>query len=143
MFLALLLVCATHPTSPDAAVVSDAPAAPRSIPTLMAALNEPETASDALDELVRRGASEHLAEVALTSADVGARGWAITGLVQLGDAEALPVIQHDTTNPELVRIWAAAGRIQLADRDELEELRPLTQTWPELTRPLELREAQL
>ena len=85
-----------------------------------------------------------LEAVALTSSDQRARGEAIVELVARGTGrDVFAQIQADESAPEILRIWAAAARIQLADEAELDEVSKLTNTWPELERPVRLRRAEL
>ena len=117
-------------------------AEPLSTEELLALLEDPETASGALDELQARGAVEELEETALHSPDLGARGWAIVGLEGLGQSQdTLKSIQEDAANPELLRVWAAAARVPAASEEELVELRRQARVWPELERPLKQRGA--
>ncbi len=135
---------ATEQEAPEPTVLHVETETPPTTDELIGDLENAETASAAIDELVRREATTALKEVALDAEDLSARGWAIHGLVELGSGEqTLEQVQDDQDNPELVRIWAAAGRIALADAEELDQLRPLAWRWPELERPIELREAAL
>ncbi|MCP4921061.1 MAG: hypothetical protein GY913_29550 [Proteobacteria bacterium] len=85
-----------------------------------------------------------LEDLLASDGDAAERGRAIVTLAELGRGEELfRRIQADPDEPEILRIWAAAGRIQLADADELDELEPLVRTWPSLERPLRLRRAEL
>lgn len=148
MFVALLLSCAADaPSVQDTELIvhDPEPVAIRiATEDLLLDLEDPALAGDALKQLVERDAGAELEQVALTSADLGARGHAIRGLAQLNIGhDALASIQHDTGSDELVRIWAAAARIQMADENTLNDLRPLVLTWPELERPITLREGQL
>ena len=112
---------------------------------LAVALGEPDTAQQALDKLVAMGPSAvpTLRDVALHGDDMSARGWAVQGLAQIDDPsadDALDGIQHYTKAPELVRTWAAAGRIQRATTaDEVLAMAPLANQYPALNRPIRLK----
>ena len=135
---------ATEPEAPESSGLRVEAETPRTTDALLGDLEDAATAATAIEELVSREAIAELSEVALEGADLSARGWAIHGLVELGTGEQTFVqVQDDPANPELVRIWAAAGRIALADAEELDRLRPLARRWSELERPIELREAAL
>jgi len=139
--LVLLLACVQAPSSPEPAPVEPAP---RSTAELVADLDDPGLAPQALEVLVDRGAVDALREVARSSPDLAARGHAIQGLVALGTGEEVFVqLQAGADTPELVRVWAIAGRIRLADPQTLDRLRPLARQWPELKRPISLRDAAL
>lgn len=139
MTLLLWLACTSEPVVPAAA-----PPLVLTTAELVAQLEDPETAPTALDELVLRGEPEPLAQLARAGGDQAARGHAIVGLVRLETgASVLREVQLDEANPELVRLWAAAGRVRLADAAELAELEGLLRQWPELERPIELRRRQL
>ena len=82
---------------------------------LVVAMEEKETAGAAIEKLVAMGPQvvPTLRDVALHGQDIGARGWAITGLQQLPGPEAdkaLLGIQEYGAAPQLVRTWAAAAR---------------------------------
>ena len=145
MLLMLLVACTTEAPSdpvPEPVFVAEVP--PRPTHELLLELELLHLATAAVEGLIAREAVQELEQVALQGEDLGARGWAIHGLVSLQQGQqTLATVQHDEENPELVRVWAAAGRIAMADRNTLEDLRPLAQRWPELERPLTLREAQL
>lgn len=146
MTLLLAFACADAPEMDVAALPPTV--VPVEVPPtdeeLRDALREPETAPAALEALVERGATSLLVEVAQGDPDVAARGWAITGLVRLGEGEdTLEVIQSDPESAEIVQVWAAAGRIAPADEDELRALEGLTRRWPGLRRPIDLRRARL
>lgn len=112
---------------------------------LVAAMEDQKTAAGATEKLVAMGPSvvPTLRDVALHGEDIGARGWAITGLQQIPGAEsdkALLGIQEYGAAPELVRTWAAAARInRCADLDCVMELAPLSQQYPALGRPIRLQ----
>ena len=125
-----------------------APAAAHAKPTnaeLAAKLSDPHHATEALAQLVARkgDAVPALVGEALEGKDLEARGWAIAGLAEIGgkDAEkALVRLTDDAKAPMLVRTWAAAARINLAQSlDAVAALAPLAQTFPAVQRPLTLR----
>jgi len=88
--------------------------------------------------------TDELIALASSGTDTAARGEAIVALVERGEGvHTLRSIQQDMQNPEIVRLWAAAGRIALADAGELDELAALRRPWPELERPIALRRAEL
>lgn len=78
-----------------------------------------------------------------SDAELAERGRALVALVELGEGQGLREIHEDAEQPELLRVWAAAGRIRLADDGELAELEALSRRWPELERPISLRRAEL
>lgn len=112
---------------------------------LVAAMEEKETAGAATEKLVAMGTEvvPTLRDVALHGEDIGARGWAITGLQQIPGPEAekaLLGIQEYGAAPELVRTWAAAARInRCGDLDCVMALAPLSQQYPALGRPIRLQ----
>ena len=83
----------------------------------------------------------------LDSDDLPTAGEAILQLVERGGPEAdeaLEAVHQDTSRDILVRTWAAAGRVQLAeDLDELKALAPLMARFPGLDRPVKLRLASV
>ncbi len=112
---------------------------------LALALAEPDTAQLALEKLVAMGpdAVPALRDTALHGSDMSARGWAIQGLAQIDDESAdtaLLGIQDYGQAPELVRTWAAAGRVQRTNSaDEVLALAPLAAVYPALNRPIRLK----
>ena len=112
---------------------------------LVLAMEEKETAGAAVEKLVAMGPQvvPTLRDVALHGQDIGARGWAITGLQQLPGPEAdkaLLGIQEYGAAPELVRTWAAAARInRCGELDCVMALAPLSKQYPALGRPIRLK----
>ncbi len=115
------------------------------VQSMLDKLAVPEHAADAAEALIEIGpkAVPHLIGEAAEGADLAARGWAIVCLTELGGeaAEAcLKKLQDDAEQPELVRVWAAAGRVSLAeDATSLGDVMDLALTQPALIRPLMLR----
>ncbi len=104
-------------------------------------LENPDRASGAVDALVKEGQASIgplLSEAQEGSSKVR-RGWAIVALARIGGARvdsALKAIHENGKEPQLVRTWAAAGRIEMAKSFEaLIKLQPLAQSFPALNRP--------
>lgn len=112
---------------------------------LLADLHDPEQAPAATDKLVAQGerAVAGLITESFTGRDIAARGWAIVALSEIGGDKVdqrLKVLHTDTTQNNLVRTWAAAGRVSIADsKDELMELARLAGTMPALGRPVAMK----
>ncbi len=111
--------------------------------TMVERLSDPERSAAALDALVRERDVRTLSEIAESSVDVSARGWAVVGLAKVGGEDAERVllrIEQDAAHPMLVRTWAAAARVNRADDlEEVRQLANLRYTFPGLDRPLRLR----
>lgn len=135
----------TEPDGPKPGVLTEVVNLPEDQQGLVQALEDGETAEAALDKLVAMGPSvvPALRDVALHGSDIGARGWAIQGLTRIDDPSAdtaLLGIQEYGAAPELVRTWAAAGRINRAKTlDEVLALAVLAGTYPALERPIRLK----
>ncbi len=112
---------------------------------LISALSDPDSAQEALEELVGRGAEAvpALRDTAMFGKDTSARGWAIQGLARIDDdsaGEALVNIEQQGNAPMLIRTWAAAARVQrTTSLDEVLALAPLAQQYPGLDRPIRLK----
>ncbi|MBX2801586.1 MAG: hypothetical protein KTR31_28170 [Myxococcales bacterium] len=106
-------------------------------------LADPKRSAAALDELVRRRDVKTLAQVAESSVDMSARGWAVVGLAKVGGnkaADALLELQSNASHPTLVRTWAAAARVGAAeDLDALRQLAQQRHSFPGLERPLRMQ----
>jgi hypothetical protein len=104
-----------------------------------------EEVADAIESLVARGggAIEPLVAEAEGGEELTTRGWAIVCLSEIGgDAvdRQLAGIHNDSSQPALVRTWAAAARVNLArDVDELTTLAGLVYELPPLNRPIAKR----
>jgi len=117
-------------------------------PTIRSLINElsdAKTASAAVDALIERGdeAKEQLKGEALEGNDLTRRGWAIVVLGEIGgdDVDALlKKVHEDTKQPELVRTWSAAARVQMTDTtEELIAKAELVKQFPALGRPIGMR----
>lgn len=105
-------------------------------------LENPDKASAAVASLVKEG--EASIGPLLSQAQEGEskvrRGWAIVALARIGGPRvdsALKAIHENTKESQLVRTWAAAGRIEMAKSFEsLIKLQPLARSFPALNRPL-------
>ncbi|MBW3540766.1 MAG: DUF2330 domain-containing protein [Planctomycetes bacterium] len=108
-------------------------------------LADPKVASGAADELIRRGEKvvPDLLGEAFEGNDLVLRGWAVVCLAEIGGEKAeerLTELSQDAKQPALVRTWAAAGRVKLAEStDELLKLAELIPQFPALGRPVGLR----
>jgi len=116
-----------------------------SVEDLIDRLAEPEQARDALAKIVARGdeAVPHLIGEAFEGQDLLQRGWSIVGLAEIGGERArerLADLQGDAEQSDLVRTWAGAARIELAeDADELVAIARSVGELPALERPLGMR----
>jgi hypothetical protein len=88
-----------------------------------------------------------LRDTAMFHESIVARGEAISAIAQHKSPDAdrvLADIQSFGNAPELVRTWAAAGRIQRTDSlEKLAELAPQMTGFPAVARPMRLKVAQL
>ena len=105
-------------------------------------LGDAEQADIAAEVLVARGESavSDLTREASRGDDIAVRGWCIVCLREIGGEQIdapLSELQNDGEQPELVRTWAAAARVQLADSTEqLLEFAKLIDEFPALDRPI-------
>ena len=108
-------------------------------------LADPKKASDAADELIKRGKPvvPDLIGEAIEGNDMALRGWAIVCMSEIGGKDVekrLTEIHGDKNQAMLVRTWAAAGRVNMAETSEqLLELAKLIPQFPALGRPVGLR----
>ncbi len=108
-------------------------------------LADPQKADAAAAALIARGktAVPDLLGEALEGSELSMRGWAIVCLAEIGGKDAdqrLKEMHQDEKQPPLVRTWAAAGRVQLAEStEELLELAKLIPAFPAIGRPVGLR----
>ncbi len=127
------------------------------IPTIAVAEPTPDDAADlveklggqspdeAIEALVKMGekAVPHLIGEAFEGTDLVRRGWAIVCLARIGgdDVEKrLTELHGDDGKPALVRTWAAAARVDMAEgADELVALASLIPHFPALDRPIAQR----
>ena len=105
-------------------------------------LEDPKRASDAADALIALGekAVPHLLGEAAEGQAMTVRGWSIVCLAEIGGKQAdarFVQLHDDPQQPQLVRNWAAAARVHIANSNsELVALSTLTQKFPSLVRPL-------
>jgi hypothetical protein len=136
--LGLLAIGALWPLAASAAT----------IPELVSQLSVKDQAQDALAQLVAKKAEAipALSTLAVEGHDVTARGWAIVGLSRIGGKEAekpLLKITDSSSQPVLVRTWAAAARVEMApDIDSVLDLLPMVRQFPAVNRPFTLRVTQ-
>jgi hypothetical protein len=108
-------------------------------------LANPKKASEAADELIKRGKPviPDLIGEAIEGSDMALRGWAIVCMSEIGGKDVekrLTEIHGDKKQLMLVRTWAAAGRVNMAESSEqLLELAKLIPQFPALGRPVGLR----
>jgi hypothetical protein len=108
-------------------------------------LKDPKKASAAAKELISRGkkAIPDLIGEAIEGSDLSQRGWSIVCMAEIGGKEAanrLLEMQNDTKQPPLVRTWAAAGRVKMANTTpELLNLANLIGQYPALQRPIGMK----
>ncbi|MFQ5732550.1 MAG: HEAT repeat domain-containing protein, partial [Planctomycetaceae bacterium] len=108
-------------------------------------LKDPKKADAAAKLLIARGKSviPDLIGEAVEGSDLAMRGWAIVCLAEIGGKEAsdrLIEMQNDNKQPALVRTWAAAGRVKMANTTkELLELANLIGKYPALQRPIGIK----
>lgn len=120
-------------------------AAPATAPSndLLAALDDPKLAEDALEKLIANKDVRLLESEARLGRSPLSRGWSIVGLTEIGDArciETLAEIQADDQQDALVRCWAVGGLVQATDDvDELIKLADHATTYPAITKPLAKR----
>jgi hypothetical protein len=113
----------------------------REIAQLLEQFSDDKKAGRALEEVVGIGppAVEQLRGLALEKQDVVKRGWAIAALSMIGGDQAQQTLQEisaDSTEAALVREWALAGQINLAeDLDQLLKLHAASQGQGTLDRP--------
>eukprot|EP00913_Durusdinium_trenchii_P008894 g8360.t1 len=121
------------------------PAKAPSILELIDQLKDPKKASAASEALIKHGkkAIPDLIGEAIEGNDLSMRGWAIVCLSEIGGKEAadrLLEMQNDPKQPQLVRTWAAAGRVHMATTSkELLELATLIPQFPALGRPVGMK----
>lgn len=95
-----------------------------------------------VDVLVKQGPSAvpQLMDEVTNGDDFSTRGWAVVCLAEIGgekSSRGLRAISYDPHQPMLVRTWAAAARVKMADStEELLELANLTAQLPALNRPI-------
>lgn len=112
------------------------------VPDLVRQLADPAKVESALAGLVAAGAAAvpHLVGEASEGRDLTARGWAIVCLSRIGGAgveERLRALHDDAEEPPLVRTWAAAARVRLADSTQgILALAQLLPRYPALNRPI-------
>lgn len=121
---------------------------PEKAPTILELidqLKDPKKASATSKALIKHGekAVPDLIGEAIEGNDLAMRGWAIVCLAEIGGkdaAERLLEMQNDPKQPPLVRTWAAAGRVHMAnDTQELLKLANLIPQFPALGRPIGLK----
>ena len=109
---------------------------------LVSQLGHHQKAEAALAELIKRkqGAVPVLLREAFSGNNILKRGWALVGLTEIGGEgmdDRLKILYKDTSKPELVRNWALAGRVQLAESTkELQQLADMIPSHPILGRPI-------
>jgi hypothetical protein len=120
-------------------------ASAESTESLLSKLADDKKAEAAVAKLVKKGKSavdDILDDIADTE-DSKRRGWAIIALAEIGGKKAdkgLTQIHNNTSMPMLVRTWAAAARVEIADTTEdLFALAQLASQFPAVQRPLGLR----
>ena len=147
-FLGLLIAGAAITTilaTPSAAVAQGKKATAKDILALIDDLKEPKKATAAAEKLIKIGqpAVPHLIGEAIEGSDLSLRGWAIVCMAEIGGDKAkarLVEIQNDKKQPQLVRTWAAAGRVKLATTSkELIALAGHINEFPALKRPIGLK----
>ena len=132
--------------APDDAYLKGLPEAHRAH---IAALSDPGRSPGAREALVALGeaALGSLQDAALLSSDPAVQGWAIEVIGRIPGERAgqvLTLIQDRTNTSGLVRVWAAAARVQRASTlAELATLAPLAASMPALQRPLGTRATAL
>jgi hypothetical protein len=88
-------------------------------------------------------AVDDLVDFVVDSQDTSARGWAIVALGRIGGLRAdaaLQALHQQPAQPMLVRTWAAAARIDLANSTQrLLDLAPLAASFPATARPLGIK----
>ena len=125
-----------------AAQKADAAADTKSILALIDQLEDPKRASAAADELIALGeaAVPHLLGEAAEGQAMTVRGWSIVCLAGIGGEQAdqrLVQLQDDPKQPQLLRTWAAAARVEIADTSqELVKLSALVRPFPSVARPI-------
>ena len=108
-------------------------------------LGDPKQADQAAEAVIKRGKKivPDLLGEAYEGNDLALRGWAIVCLAEIGDPSAdkrLNELQNDAKQPMLVRTWAAAGRVKIAQStDELLVLAKAIPQFPAIGRPIGLR----
>ena len=151
-FLACLLVLAAAVPS---ACVAQQDAARSDTDQLIDQLAQPEQSVAAMEQLVQSAGTTveqqsaliaALAECVRVTDDPAQQGWAIVALSRipsLAADEALRHITDDTTQSDLVRTWAAAGRVALCpSTDAVMEKTGLIQYFPAVARPIGRRLAE-
>ncbi|MCH8830254.1 MAG: HEAT repeat domain-containing protein, partial [Planctomycetes bacterium] len=125
---------------------TEKPAAkPPTILQLIDQLKDPKKASAASQALIKHGekAIPDLIGEAIEGSDLAMRGWAIVCLAEIGGkraSERLLEMQNDKKQPPLVRTWAAAGRVHMAEStNELLQLANLIPQFPALGRPIGMK----
>jgi len=104
-------------------------------------LEDPKRASAAADALIALGepAVPHLLGEAAEGQEMTVRGWSIVCLAEIGGTQAderLVQLQDDPKQPQLLRTWAAAARVEIADTNQqLVKLSVLVRQFPSLARP--------
>jgi len=112
------------------------------VESLVARLGDPTQSEAAGTALVALGeeAVVPLYAEAVEGLNLATRGWAIVCLAQIGGEgmdQRLSTLQDDARQPELVRTWAAAGRVRLArTTSELTQLAQAVPSMPALGRPI-------
>ncbi len=112
---------------------------------LIAQFDDAKEVDAATEAIIKIGepAVKHLAGEALEGEEIVRRGWAIDCLAKIGGEEADKYLQQVIANgdqPELVRTWAVAARVQIAkDVPELVALAQLVPSYPAVGRPIGMR----
>jgi hypothetical protein len=120
-------------------------ASAQSTDSLLKQLGNDKKAEAAVAKLIKKGKSaidDILDDIADTE-DSKRRGWAIVALSGIGGKKVdkgLMQIHNNTSMPMLVRTWAAAARVEIAEStDDLFKLAQLARQFPAVQRPLGLR----
>jgi hypothetical protein len=112
-------------------------------------LDNTENIDATVDQLIALGdqAVKPLLDEAANGQELASRGWAIVALSEIGGDEAfrgLARIHNDGSEATLVRTWAAAARVSMAeDLGELMEVARLANELPPLNRPVGQRAIEL
>ncbi len=110
---------------------------------LLDQLADGRTAPDAVDEIAAFGDAAIPALIHQTrSKEVTRKGWAIVALSTIGGSQAadqLKVLYSNHKNHTVVKIWAAAAMLKVAQTpDEMMEIVAMARSYPSLVRPISI-----